>query len=60
GGNAISEEQLHEAVWGTLHPNDAGYVRRYIWFLRQKLERDPAHPELIHTLRKFGYRFGPE
>jgi len=60
GGDAISEEQLHEAVWGTLHPSDAGYVRRYIWFLRQKLERDPAHPELIHTIRKFGYRFGPE
>ena len=58
--DAISETQLHESVWGSLRRHNAGYVRRYIWFLRQKLERDPAHPELIHTVRKFGYRFGPE
>jgi two-component system KDP operon response regulator KdpE len=60
GGDAISERQLHEAIWGKLRPHDAGYVRRYIWFLRQKLERDPSHPKLIHTVRKFGYRFEPE
>jgi DNA-binding response OmpR family regulator len=58
-GDAVSEAQLHEEVWGSLRKPGAGYVRRYIWFLRQKLERDPAHPELIHTVRKFGYRFGP-
>ncbi|HLF25478.1 MAG TPA: response regulator transcription factor [Anaerolineae bacterium] len=59
-GDAVSETQLHESVWGNLRQHNAGYVRRYIWFLRQKLERDPTHPELIHTVRKFGYRFGPE
>ena len=59
-GDAVSEEELHTAIWGTLHPKDAGYVRRYIWFLRQKIERDPARPEWIHTVRKFGYRFGRE
>lgn len=58
-GDAVSEAQLHEEVWGNLRKPSAGYVRRYIWFLRQKLERDPSHPELIHTVRKFGYRFGP-
>jgi len=57
-GDAISEAELHEHVWSNKHSLQAGYVRRYVWFLRQKLERDPAHPELIHTVRKFGYRFG--
>ena len=56
-GDAVSEAQLHENVWGVRNEHNAGYVRRYIWFLRQKLERDPGHPELIHTVRKFGYRF---
>jgi two-component system KDP operon response regulator KdpE len=59
-GDAIPEAQLHETVWGNLREHNVGYVRRYIWFLRQKLERDPTHPELIHTVRKFGYRFGYE
>jgi two-component system KDP operon response regulator KdpE len=59
-GDAVSEVHLHERVWGSRDKHNAGYVRRYVWFLRQKLERDPAHPELIHTVRKFGYRFGPD
>ena len=59
-GDAIPEAQLHEMVWGNQSRHNIGYVRRYIWFLRQKLEHDPAHPELIHTVRKFGYRFGYE
>ena len=57
-GDAVSEEYLHQSVWSDKHDIKSGYVRRYIWFLRQKLERDPSHPELIHTVRKFGYRFG--
>lgn len=59
-GDAVSEEQLHKGVWGSQSKHNIGYVRRYVWFLRQKLERDPSHPELIHTVRKFGYRFGPK
>ncbi len=58
-GDAVSEEYLHQEVWGGVQKPGAGYVRRYIWFLRQKIERDPAHPDLIHTVRKYGYRFGP-
>ncbi len=59
-GDAVPEAELHEHVWGSRRQSTAGYVRRYIWFLRQKLERDPTRPELIHTVRKFGYRFGPD
>ena len=58
-GDAVSEEYLHQEVWGGAQKPGAGYVRRYIWFLRQKVERDPSHPDLIHTVRKYGYRFGP-
>ena len=53
---AVSEERLRETVWGSLHGIDSGYVRRYIWFLRRKLEVDAAHPQLIRTVRNYGYR----
>jgi DNA-binding response OmpR family regulator len=29
----------------------------HVRHLREKLERDPAEPELIHTVRGVGYRF---
>jgi len=34
----------------------SGYVRR----LREKIERDPADPRLVLTVRGFGYRFDGE
>jgi DNA-binding response OmpR family regulator len=59
-GRAIAEEELLQAVWGLEEGVERGYVRRYIWFLRQKLERDPASPEIIQTVRGFGYRISDE
>ncbi len=53
---AVSEARLRETVWGALRGVDSGYVRRYIWFLRRKLEVDPGHPQLIRTVRNYGYR----
>ncbi|HSD84168.1 MAG TPA: response regulator transcription factor [Anaerolineae bacterium] len=53
---AVSEARLRETVWGALRGVDSGYVRRYIWFLRRKLETDAAHPQLIRTVRNYGYR----
>ena len=53
---AVSEARLRETVWGALRGIDSGYVRRYIWFLRRKLEVDASHPQLIRTVRNYGYR----
>jgi DNA-binding response OmpR family regulator len=53
---AITEARLRETVWGDTESKDSGYVRRYVWFLRQKLELDPRHPRYIKTVRNFGYR----
>jgi DNA-binding response OmpR family regulator len=55
-GRAISEEELLQAVWGLEEGVERGYVRRYIWFLRQKLEQDPSAPDIIQTVRGYGYR----
>jgi DNA-binding response OmpR family regulator len=55
-GRAISEEELLQAVWGLEEGVERGYVRRYVWFLRQKLERDPSAPDILQTVRGYGYR----
>lgn len=49
---------LHE-VWGPAYGDERHYLRVFIQRLRHKLERDPAHPEVIQTAPGRGYRFGP-
>lgn len=44
-------------VWGPEYVDQDNYVRLYITYLRQKIERDPAHPRYILTERGMGYRF---
>ena len=53
----ISAEDLVREVWGPQYKEEIGFVRRYIWHLRQKLEVDPEKPFYIHNERGFGYRF---
>jgi len=56
-GEVISAEDLVREVWGPQYKEEIGFVRRYIWHLRQKLELDPENPRYIHNERGFGYRF---
>lgn len=56
-GRTLTHEQLLTRVWGDEYV-DTGYVKRYIWYLRRKIERDPSNPEYIITERGFGYRLG--
>lgn len=55
----FSREQLLNAVWGQDRAITDRAVDVYILRLRQKIERDPAAPELIHSVRGFGYTFEP-
>jgi two-component system KDP operon response regulator KdpE len=57
-GDVISADDLVREVWGPQYKEEIGYVRRYIWHLRQKIEVDPENPKYIHNERGFGYRFG--
>lgn len=58
-GRIFSPEEIVRRVWGPQYLDEVGYVRRYIWFLRQKIEPDPAHPRYILNARGFGYYFQP-
>ncbi len=56
-GRVLTHEQLLEQVWGYDSGEDTGYIKRYIWYLRRKLEDDPTDPQHIVTERGFGYSF---
>ncbi|MFN8623235.1 MAG: response regulator transcription factor [Chloroflexota bacterium] len=55
-GRVMSARQIVVAVWGTEYADDTGYIRRYVWHLRQKLEVDPRQPRYILNERSVGYR----
>jgi DNA-binding response OmpR family regulator len=56
-GRAFSRDQLLQQVWGYDFPGDDRTVDVHVRWLRQKIERDPAEPRLIVTVRGVGYRF---
>ena len=58
-GVVFSREQLLDAVWGQDRAITDRTVDVYILRLRQKVERNPANPSLIHSVRGFGYCFDP-
>lgn len=58
-GVVFSREQLLNAVWGQERAITDRAVDVYVLRLRQKVERDPASPVLIHSVRGFGYTFEP-
>lgn len=56
-GWVITHDQILAKVWGYEYRDEPHYVRLYINYLRQKLEKDPADPKYILTERGVGYRF---
>jgi DNA-binding response OmpR family regulator len=58
-GVVFSREQLLNSVWGQDRAITDRAVDVYVLRLRQKIERDPANPVLIHSVRGFGYTFEP-
>ena len=52
-----STEQLYDLIWGEGHYGDLKTVSVHISTLRKKIEKHPAKPEYIITIRGFGYKF---
>ncbi len=55
-GRIFTKEQLVTRVWGDEYATETGYIRRYIWHLRSKIEPDPNAPQYIHTEHGVGYK----
>jgi two-component system KDP operon response regulator KdpE len=56
-GWVVPHDQLLAKVWGYEYRDETHYLRLYINYLRQKLEKNPADPQYILTERGVGYRF---
>lgn len=55
-GVAVSYEEIYKNVWEN-EGNDKQYrVSNLIFHLRQKIEKDAAHPKYIKTVRSKGYK----
>jgi len=55
-GNIVPHDTLLRRVWGSQYEEQRQYLKLYIWYLRQKIEKDPSNPELILTQRGVGYQ----
>lgn len=51
----VNHRTLLAEVWGPDSVDQLEYLRLYIRYLRQKIEEDPSHPQIIKTERGVGY-----
>ncbi|MBU6360150.1 MAG: response regulator transcription factor [Chloroflexota bacterium] len=56
-GWVVPHETLLSKVWGWEYQDETQYLRLYITYLRQKIEKNLANPHYILTERGVGYRF---
>jgi DNA-binding response OmpR family regulator len=56
-GRVYSRRMLLESLWGAADYREPRTIDVHVRHLREKLERDPAAPEFILTVRGVGYRF---
>jgi two-component system KDP operon response regulator KdpE len=52
----LTHRQILTRIWGPAHVEDVAYLRVFVSQLRQKIEADPARPQLIATVPGVGYR----
>jgi two-component system KDP operon response regulator KdpE len=55
-GKVLTHRQILREVWGPNYVEQTHYLRVYLAHLREKLEANPAQPELLTTEPGVGYR----
>ncbi len=56
-GATLSRDELLKQVWGYSTETFTRTVDVHVASLRQKLEKEPKHPEMILTVQGLGYKF---
>ena len=57
-GRVLTRGQLIDRVWGADYYGDTKTLDVHIKRIRSRIEADPKEPEMLHTVRGLGYRFG--
>ena len=55
-GRVLTQRQILKEIWGPAYVEEPHYLRVYFAQLRQKLEENPALPQLLITEPGVGYR----
>ncbi len=56
-GRVLARDQILNRVWGYDYYGTPRTIDNFIQKLREKVEKDPANPEYIRTVRGIGYLF---
>ena len=56
-GRIVSRKNILEEVWGLHEDTDTRAIDNFVVRLRRYIEKDPAHPQHLLTVRGVGYRF---
>lgn len=56
----MTRDNLFQAIWDSDSTYDTGTLDVHIRWLREKIEKDPGHPQYIRTIRGVGYKFVAE
>jgi two-component system KDP operon response regulator KdpE len=59
-GKVVTHRQILKEVWGPAYGGQTHYLRVYVAHLREKIETDPARPELLLTEPGVGYRLAAD
>ena len=59
-GKVVTHRQILKEVWGPAYGEQTHYLRVYVAHLRDKIESDPARPELLLTEPGVGYRLAAD
>jgi DNA-binding response OmpR family regulator len=55
-GKVFSHQEVLDVIWADSHFASSEDVKKYIYLLRNKIEHDAENPELVLTVRGFGYK----
>lgn len=57
-GEVFSPHEILRQLWPKNSYASVQDVQKYVYLLRRKLEKDPTTPQIVLTVRGFGYRLG--
>ena len=55
-GKVFSHQEVLDAIWSSSHFASSEDVKKYVYLLRNKIEQDAEHPQIVLTVRGFGYK----
>jgi len=55
-GKVFSHQEILKTIWSESEFASSEDVKKYVYLLRKAVERDPEKPELVLTVRGFGYK----